>query len=173
MKVTLSKIIVMAGIALAVAACSLESSGEFKHAYYVNNSEFAVKVTAIIKDSIEEPDYSYFHSTRYEKEIENGDTWYPNFIDPGYGCAYISSPWHGVCEKPIYFKIEFFSEPKVCLVFDGDAKIGENDIRYWENYTLVSTKVEKHDEHTNYYYDYNYYITSDLKQQATEKNCNP
>jgi hypothetical protein len=156
MKATLSKIIVMAGIALAVAACSLESSGEFKHAYYVNNSEFAVKVTAIIKDSIDEPDYSYFRSTRYEKEIENGDKWYPNFIDP-----------------PPYFKIEFFSEPKVCLVFDGDAKIGENDIRYWENYTLVSTAVEKPSpEHTNYYYDYNYYITPDLMQQATEENCN-
>jgi len=138
-----------------VAGCSVESTGEYNHPYYVNNSGVSVKITAVVSDTIDEPDFFSLQRTRYENEMKDGDWWKPDL-----GRV-----------LPPYFKIEFFSDPKVCLVFDGETE-RENDIRYWKNYTLVSTDVEKIDEqHTNYFYSYYYYLTPDIMQQATEENC--
>jgi len=64
--------------------------------------------------------------------------------------------------KPMYFKIEFLGEPKTCLVYDGDDKV-VNDIRYWENYTLMEKATFSH--------VYYYYITLEHKAMAKEEYC--
>ena len=131
--------------------------------FYVNNSGVTVKLIA--KDmslSVEFPDN--------EQEIKNNDTLCSQHLDescavrfwsirPGYEGGDII---HNYGDKPTYFKIEFFTEPKVCLVFDGDDKV-ENDIRYWENYTLIKKRSTIH--------FYSYTITPEHLAMASEEDC--
>ncbi|MDR2582399.1 MAG: hypothetical protein LBC75_02845 [Fibromonadaceae bacterium] len=152
--------------------------------FYINNSGVIVKLLA--KDMHLKIDsdlnVSYFNS---ELEIRNNDTlcnsilqencsnpnWNVNkgFEDFGWevnkGFEYSEYIRSANSEKPTYFKIEFFTEPKVCLVFDGDDKM-ENDIRYWENYTFM----KKGDLSFVYYFSYT--ITPELKAMAKEEYCN-
>lgn len=144
--------------------------------FYINNSGVAVKLTAIniIMEERVEIDSSYFVPiyTTIEQKIENNDT-LCNYYMQGYNCAtsnwQIIGGYEGIqmcytCYEPMYFKIEFLSEPKRCLVFDGNVKVGENDVRYWENYTLS----EKGSHHADIHY---YYITPELREQAREEYC--
>jgi len=132
---------------------------------YVNNSGVAVKITFIMETG---DVYSYRY-TRVTKEIRNNGIICNEYFDKSCSVARwnVPSGYEGSCgsincESPTYFKIEFLSEPKVCLVFDGEDE-KENDIRYWKNYTLTEDTPTR-----NIYY---YYITPELMQQAKEEYC--
>jgi hypothetical protein len=142
--------------------------------FYTNNSGVAVNLT--IRGYCEKEGYYPFHCTQ---KIENNNT-LCNYYMEGHSCA--ASDWQipsvrkdscdfikesGPCKEPMYFKIEFLSEPKVCLVFDGNARVGENDIRYWKDYTFTE-KVSVGDSYLYYYY---YYITPELREQASAEYC--
>ncbi|MCL2283730.1 MAG: hypothetical protein FWC26_10500, partial [Fibromonadales bacterium] len=117
--------------------------------FYINNSGITVKLTA----------------GKYEQEIKNNDT-LCNYYLESENCS--TPNWDAILGyeneeyTPMYFKIEFLSEPKVCLVFDGDAKV-ENDIRYWENYTFIKKR--------NMILFYSYTITPEHRAMAKEENC--
>ena len=127
--------------------------------FYVNNSGVIVRLT-------------YDHLTQ---EIKNNDTLCNQYLDEscsnpywfvnhGYEGDFYIKPFYAPIEteKSAYFKIEFLTEPKVCLVFDGDDKV-ENDIRYWENYTFMKEKfTSRH---------YSYTITPEHKDMAREEEC--
>ena len=147
--------------------------------FYVNNSGVSVKLTAIIEERYGNADSNYFkHIYIHSKqELKNNDTlcsnklnencsgngwWIPSGMEGFEGnCPFIKSEGN-YCSKPIYFKIEFLSDPKVCLVFDGEEI--ENDIRYWENYVRIRKELDN--PHV-----YSYTITPALMQQAKEENC--
>ncbi len=166
--------LVLASIVLS--SCSytiIENEPPMLEPFYINDSGVTVNLTVIIK--FMEVDSIY---ARYEKEIRNNDTLCNYFLE-NESCAtagwyvphgykdyyyYITGPTGSSTNKPLYFKIEFLSNPKVCLVFDGDAKVGDNDIRYWENYTLI-------EERSLVRHFYSYTITPELMQQAREEYC--
>ena len=140
--------------------------------FYINNSGITVKLT-----KGENCENNSFRDC--EREIENNDTLCNKYLDKtcSFGhkweisggfvsdCGFIDCGLgSGLGGSTTYFKIEFLSEPKVCLVFDGNEK-KENDIRYWENYT----KEEGCD--TCMTIPYYYTITPDLMQQAKEEYC--
>jgi hypothetical protein len=49
------------------------------------------------------------------------------------------------------------------LVFAGAAKVGRNDIRYWENYVLIKEYAETR--------VFAYTITQEHKAMAREEEC--
>jgi hypothetical protein len=121
--------------------------------FYINNSGVTVKLIV-----------NYLHINN-EQEIKNNDTLCNYYLQEN-----CSAPSWDVIKGneyseyiPAYFKIEFLSEPKVCLVYDGEAKL-ENDIRYWENYTFIK-KIPP------VLYFYSYTITSEHKAMAKEEYC--
>ncbi|MDR0516409.1 MAG: hypothetical protein LBH25_05120 [Fibromonadaceae bacterium] len=122
--------------------------------FYINNSGVAVRLTA----------------GEYELELKNNDTlcnYYlndescatANWLVPydGDGRSFI----HGA-KGMIYFKIEFLIEPKVCLIYNGKTK-AKNDIRYWENYTLIKEYSDMR--------MLSYTITPEHKAMAREEDC--
>ena len=125
--------------------------------FYINSSGITVKLIEIY------PYSNYLHIT--EQEIKNNDTMCNYYLEPE-NCS--TPNWHairGYEEEeyiPVYFRIEFLSEPKVCLIFDGDTKV-KNDIRYWENYTFIKK------ENTKLFYSYT--ITPEHRAMAKEENC--
>ena len=121
--------------------------------FYINNSGVTVELTA----------------GEYEQELKNNDTLCNYYLNDE-NCAtanwLVPSDHDGgsfihSTKEAIYFKIEFISEPKVCLVFNG-AKV-DNDIRYWENYTLT----KEYSEIRMLYYT----ITPEHKAMAKEEYC--
>ncbi|MDR0517689.1 MAG: hypothetical protein LBH25_11655 [Fibromonadaceae bacterium] len=130
--------------------------------FYINNSGVTVKL--IEKYTIKiYPDSNYLHIS--EQEIKNNDT-LCNYYLESKNCS--APNWDAVLGYeddeyiPVYFRIEFFSEPKVCLVFDGDVKL-EKDIRYWENYTFIKKENAKR--------FYSYTITTQHREMAREEDC--
>jgi len=122
-----------------------------REAYYINNSGVDVKL--IIDTN--------------EQEIKNNDTLCNFHLNKtcSFGQNWEIDGWGVSNVNSTYSKIEFLSEPKVCLVFEGDTKVGEGDIRYWENYLVESSE----DIWSIPYY---YTITPDLmQQQAKEEFC--
>jgi len=135
--------------------------------FYINNSGVAVRITVIMEDGNTLFGDSYYRY-RYTQEIKDNDTLCNSYLNEscavsrweipnGYeGCHFIT-PY----AKPAYFKIEFLGESKACLIFDGE--VGENDIRYCENYTLMKKGS------TIVYYSYT--ITPKHKNIAKEEYC--
>jgi hypothetical protein len=117
--------------------------------FYINNSGVTVRLT----------------SGEYEQEIKNNDTLCNYYLQEN--CS--AHNWDVIKGYeyseyiPAYFRIEFLSEPKVCLVFDGDTK-AENDIRYWENYTFMKKS-------SLVLYFYSYAITPQHMAMAKEEYC--
>jgi len=138
--------------------------------FYVNNSGVAVKITFIMETNSSFIDENYYEYTRITKEIKN-DWIICNYYNERYCSAAnwdVPGGYEGYCSSIncgnlTSFKIEFLSEPKVCLVFDGEDE-KENDIRYWKNYILT----KENPPIANEYY---YYITPELMQQAKEEYC--
>jgi hypothetical protein len=134
--------------------------------FYINNSGVTVKLT--IGGDCERED----NILNCTQEIKNNDTLCNQHLDSE-SCAtrfWFVNPGHegdesigSYGEEPAYFKIEFFTEPKVCLVFNGDYK-AENDIRYWENYTLI-----KEGRFAIHFYSYT--ITPEHRAMAKEEYC--
>jgi len=157
--------------------------------FYVNNSGVIINLTVIMeteKRIFAGEDTAYYDSTytRYKQEIKDNDTLCNYSLNRG--CSkrweiidhYYENDWIFVKSsrytssdiyKPMYFKIEFLSEPKTCLVFDGDKM--DNDIRYWENYILI--EKYSYSDISSYYYSYMYYfyITPEHKAMAREEYC--
>jgi hypothetical protein len=148
-----------------------------KMPFYVNNS--GVDVNLILVQETKQGEYIegdtiYYRFTqdRFKQEMKNNDTLCNSGLNGkncsrehwstgAYGnCDFIPNYYYW-CEEPAYFIIEFLSESKTCLIFDGD-KIAD-DIRYWENYTLT--------EETSSYLMYYYTITPELRAMAKEENC--
>jgi hypothetical protein len=132
--------------------------------FYINNSGVTVKLTV--------GEYEQY-TGKYEQEVKNNDTLWNDYLDKNGSNVHWRVPYGGEYDdyitpfrtsEPMYFKVEFLSDPKVCLIFDGDARIGENDIRYWENYTLVEKRKP-----VNHFYSYT--ITPELREQAREEYC--
>ena len=135
------------------------------HPFYINNSGVTIKLI-----SKEESDIM-LEITRHE--LNNNDTLCNQYL--GGSCGDLRFYWQiktgyegdesigNYGDKPTYFKIEFLTVPKVCLVFDGYDKL-DNDIRYWENYFLIKESNEKH-------HYYAYIITPEHRAIATEENC--
>jgi hypothetical protein len=136
--------------------------------FYVNNSGVAVNLILVtetkrIEYAEEDTIYYKFKRTTRKQEIKNNDT-LCNYYLSGRNCSQERYPWeipNYWDESSVYFKIEFLSEPKNCLVFDGDKV--DNDIRYWENYILT--------EETPLQHGYYYYITSQHKAMARKEDC--
>jgi len=151
MKVFFVLCLLLAGL----LGCGLGQPFE-REPYYINNSGVDVKITI----------------NTNEQEIKNNDTLCNSYLNES--CAF-GQDWEIIggddddcgfidCyANSTYSKIEFLSEPKVCLVFEGDAKVGESDIRYWENYH----SADRGGGVIHYYYT----ITPDLMQQAKEEFC--
>jgi hypothetical protein len=118
--------------------------------FYVNNSGITVRLT--------------YDNIIHTQKIENNDTLCNQYLDERCSNPYwfVTHGYEGDLYISAYFKIEFLTEPKVCLVFDGDDKV-ENDIRYWENYTFIKEKFTSH--------HYSYTITPEHKAMAKEENC--
>jgi hypothetical protein len=158
--------------------------------FYANNSGVTINLTVIMGSEnaiFTEKDTAYYYSeyTRYKQEIKNNEIMcnYENPYDYhlSENCTnntswnvvdnFYENDWNFVkpslykpndIYKPMYFKIEFLNEQKICLVYDGDDKL-VNDIRYWENYILV--------EKATYSHVYYYYITPEHKAMAKEEDC--
>jgi len=137
--------------------------------FYINNSGVAVRITVIMEDGNTLFGDSYYRY-RYTQEIKDNDTLCNSYLNEScavsnwniphaYDSCHIIIPY----AKPAYFKIEFLGEPNVCLIFDGEAKVGENDIRYCENYALVKKSS------TIVYYSYT--ITPKHRDMAKEEYC--
>jgi len=148
--------------------CCDDADCDFEEApFYVNNSGVAMDIILVIEkkqsEYIEEDTTYYkFIRTSHKQEIKNNDTLCNYYLERN--CSRNRYPWEihdNWDESSVYFKIEFLSEPKTCLVFDGDKK--DNDIRYWGNYRLA--------EKTSLWRGYYYYITPEHKAMATEENC--
>jgi len=129
--------------------------------FYINNSGVTVKL--IVKDVRVDLLYPVG-----EQEIENNDTLCNQYLDESCSNSYwfvtrdSENGWNeGILGHITYFRIEFLTKPKVCL-FYGNTKV-ENDIRYWENYTLIKNRGDVH------YYSYT--ITPEHKAKAKEEDC--
>jgi len=153
----------------------VEKEYTWREPFYINNS--GVNAKLIVDCSDRDRDYC-------ESEIKNNDTLCNYYLNQE-NCA--TDNWVAPSDNSnddfirnskgaIYFKIEFFNEPKICLIFEGDAKIGENDIRYWENYIKMeeSSNIRQNQslsDHSWIYIPYYYTITPDLMQHAKEEFC--
>ena len=136
--------------------------------FYVNNSGVTVKLTIGGDFDLED------NVLTCTQEIKNNDTLCNQHLNESCAVRFwdVRSGYEGVESiynygdkpggKPTYFKIEFLTEPKVCLVFDEDDKV-ENDIRYWENYTLIKKSSTIH--------FYSYTITPEHLAMASEEDC--
>jgi hypothetical protein len=164
-----SKIKILLFFCMSLISCVCEDCTEpiVLEPFYVNNSGVTVRLT--VGGYCEQED----NMIRCTQEIENNDTLcnlylgYESCSNPYWFVTRDSenggSYYEGGLGYITYFKIEFLTEPKVCLVFDGDDKV-ENDIRYWENYTLIRKRTKVH-----HYYSYT--ITPEHKARAREEDC--
>ena len=121
--------------------------------FYINNSGVTVKL--ITKEDLD------YRLKVIRLEINNNDTLCNQHMESE-SCA---TPYWGVDvydDNSAYFKIEFFTEPKVCLLFAEESKL-KNDIRYLENYKFMK------ESSTTHYYSYT--ITPEHRAMATEKAC--
>lgn len=134
MKKSLFATFVVSLLQIGLLGCGYTTTDYYiKEPFYINNSGVTIILTA----------------GEYELELKNNDT-LCNYYLYDESCATANwlvpsdrsgSSFIRGAEGAIYFKIEFLTEPKVCLVFDGDAKV-KNDIRYWENYTFIKEYSE-------------------------------
>jgi len=140
---------------LGFSGCGISTTDYYmKEPFYINNNDVTIKLTA----------------GEYEQELKNNDTLCNYYLNDE-SCAtanwLVPSDNKGNifirdAEGAIYFKIEFLSEPRVCLIFDGKTKI-KNDIRYWENYALIKEYSDMR--------MLSYTITPEHRAMAKEEDC--
>jgi len=159
------KIILLACVLASIIGCGCEDCTEpaTLEPFYINNSGVTVRLT--IRGYCEQED----NKIRCTQEIENNDTLCNQYLDESCSNSYwfvtrdSENGWNeGILGSITYFRIEFLTEPKICLVFNGNIKL-EDDIRYWENYTLIKNRGDVH------YYSYT--ITPEHKAKAKEEDC--